>query len=76
MKCPYCNNEMKSGYIPNGQQPVQWLPEGKKPSMLSFQTNDEGVELLNKFKFFKANGYAADAYFCPNCKLVIAKTKE
>ncbi|MDO5015416.1 MAG: PF20097 family protein [Eubacteriales bacterium] len=23
MKCPYCQKEMKSGYIPNGEQPVQ-----------------------------------------------------
>ena len=36
MKCPYCQKEMQTGYIPNGGQPVQWIPYGEKPSVLSF----------------------------------------
>ena len=74
MKCPCCNKEMMLGYIHNGSQPVQWIPDGKKPSMLSFSTTDEGVTLVNKFAPFKTNGYQAEAYYCTNCKLVIAPT--
>ena len=29
MKCPYCQEEMQLGYIPNGGQPVQWIPNGE-----------------------------------------------
>ena len=36
MKCPYCGMEMQAGYIPNGSQPVQWIPDGEKPSLFSF----------------------------------------
>ena len=36
IKCPYCQKEMQTGYIPNGGQPVQWIPYGEKPSVLSF----------------------------------------
>lgn len=75
MICPYCKQEMLLGYIPNAQQPVQWLPEGKKPSPFSFSTSDDGIELKNSFKPFKLNGYVAEAYYCPNCKIVIAKAK-
>ncbi|MCI6636023.1 MAG: MarR family transcriptional regulator, partial [Clostridiales bacterium] len=27
---------MQLGYIPNGGQPVQWIPNGERPSVLSF----------------------------------------
>ena len=74
MKCPYCNKEMALGYVQNGQQPVQWMPDGKKPSMLSHKTTKEGVTLVNEFAPFKANGYKAEAYYCMNCKIVIAPT--
>lgn len=76
MKCPYCQEEMQSGYIHNSNQPVQWIPEGKKPSGFSFTVSDDGVTLSNEFKPFKANGYRAKAYYCNKCHLVIAPTKE
>lgn len=75
MKCPYCNQEMLSGYIPNGNQPVQWLPDGEKPSMLAFTTAEKGVTLVNKFAPLKANGYKATAFYCKECKIVIAPTE-
>ncbi len=74
MKCPCCNKEMQSGYIHNGSQPVQWIPDGKKPSMFSFSTTKEGIRLVNKFEPFKSNGYSAEAYFCSDCKIVVAPT--
>ena len=42
MKCPYCQKEMLRGYIPNGSQPVQWIPDGEGPSLLSFSVAGTG----------------------------------
>ncbi len=73
MKCPYCDKEMLQGYIHNGNQPVQWLPNNSKPSPLRFSTADDGVALINQFRI---NGYKAQAYYCSNCNLVIARTEK
>lgn len=75
MKCPYCNSEMLSGYIPNGNQPVQWLPDREKPSLFSFTIAGKGVALVNEFAPLKANGYKATAFYCAECKIVIAPTE-
>ena len=50
MKCPYCGMEMQAGYIPNGSQPVQWIPDGEKPSLFSFSIAGKGVSLINQYK--------------------------
>jgi hypothetical protein len=63
---------MLLGYIPNSNQPVQWIPEDKKPSLFSFSVTDEGITLNNKFSPFRTNGYKATAYVCMDCKIVIA----
>lgn len=75
MKCPYCKKEMTSGYIPNGQQPVQWIPDGEKPSLFSFSTAEKGVTLNNKFSPLKANGYKAAAFYCCDCGIILALTE-
>ena len=76
MRCPYCNEEMQKGFIPNGGQPVQWIPDGGKPSLLSFSIAEKGVLLIGKFSPLKVNGYRAEAHYCSKCKVVIAPTKE
>ncbi len=75
MKCPYCQKEMQRGYIPNGSQPVQWIPDDERPSFLSFSVAEQGVPLVNQYKPLKANGYIAEAHYCSACKVVIAPTK-
>ncbi len=72
VECPYCGKEMASGFIPNGQQPVQWIPDGEKPSFFSFSKAEKAVTLNNKFSILKANGYKAEAYFCIHCKIIIS----
>ena len=72
MKCPYCNKEMLVGYIHNGNQPVQWIPNGKKPSIFRFSAADGGVKLSNKLSL---NGYNAEAFYCDACHIVVAKTE-
>ncbi len=33
MKCPYCNIEMKKGYIPVDNNNIVWIPEDHKMSL-------------------------------------------
>ena len=75
MKCPHCGEEMIAGYIYNGQQPIQWLPNGVMPARIKFTRKDEGVDLKNKFSFFKESGYRAEAYHCYACQIIIAPTE-
>jgi len=49
MNCPYCQNEMPLGYIPSWSQPVQWLPDGKRPSMFAFTLAKSGIPLINQY---------------------------
>ena len=72
MKCPYCSGEMLVGYIHNGNQPVQWIPNGKKPSIFRFSATDDGIKLDNKFSM---SGYRSEAYYCDACHVVIAKAE-
>ena len=72
MKCPYCSREMEVGYIHNGNQPVQWIPDGKKPSIFRFSATDDGIKLNNKFSM---SGYRSEAYYCCTCRFVISKTE-
>jgi len=74
MRCPYCQGEMQQGYVPNGGQPVQWIPDGEKVSLLSFSVAEKGISLINQFRPLKANGYRAEAHYCSNCRIVIART--
>jgi len=76
MKCPYCEKEMRLGYIPNGEQPVQWIPEGQKPAFTKFSVAKYGIELKNQFAPFKANGYKAEAHYCSACGIVISEIKK
>lgn len=71
MKCPYCEKEMQTGYIPNGNQPVQWIPDGKKSPVLARSVSADGVSLDNSFSL---KGYQAKAHYCAACKLVLART--
>lgn len=75
MKCPYCGNEMSEGYIYNGSQPLQWLPNDVMPSRIKWTTKDDGVNLKNTFKLFKESGYKAEAFYCNKCHIVIAPTE-
>jgi len=46
MKCPYCDNEMETGYLQAGQYLI-WTPE---PHKLSFNLRKDGkdIELIRK----------------------------
>ena len=73
MKCPYCRQEMRLGYLQNSTQPVQWIPKGGKPSMWKGQPAQCGVPFGGGNCIWK--GYTAEAHYCATCGVVIAKTK-
>ena len=68
MKCPRCQREMRNGYLRNSDQPIQWIPEGRKPSIWKMGVAD-GAVVLGTDSFWQ--GYRADASYCPSCKIVI-----
>ena len=73
MKCPYCQREMRAGFLQNSVQPVQWIPAGRKPSMWRGQPAKGGVRMGSGNCIW--SGYTAEAHYCPCCGVVIAKTK-
>ena len=69
MKCPYCENEMLSGYI-QCRDGVYWAekirPVAAVPVLSGNMINLEGEAGGGAF-----GGHAAVAYRCRNCKKVI-----
>ena len=74
MECPYCKKEMKQGYLHNRRQPVQWIPEDSSPSALAFKAAKGSVSLRHK-PTSGIGGYRAEAYYCADCRVVLAKTE-
>ena len=72
MKCPCCEREMRKGYLRNTDQPVQWIPEDKKPSIWKTGVADSAVVLSGESSW---KGYRADACYCSHCKMVIIPVK-
>lgn len=66
-KCPYCNNEMKRGFISGSRFQLEWIPEGKKERN-TILSKDAGIP-LNKLSLFKYNKIEAD--YCSICNKVI-----
>lgn len=74
MECPYCSKEMLCGYLWNDRSPVQWIPDGKKTPMLNFKVAKDAVALGSKLELL--SGYKAQAYYCNECRIVIAKAED
>lgn len=74
MQCPCCDRAMRSGYLQNHGQPVQWIPDGAKPSIWRGGIAREGVPLSAESSWFK--GCTVEAHYCGFCKLVIAPVKK
>ena len=72
MNCPYCSKEMACGYFHNAERPVQWIPDGKKSTVFNFSIAEGAVAFGEKYSLIK--GYVAQAYYCDQCNIVIAKT--
>lgn len=64
MKCPYCNEEMRKGYIQSAR-PIFW---GEKKHKISFVPNsDEEFTISGGF----LTGGTTESYYCIKCKKLI-----
>lgn len=63
MKCPYCNKDMKSGYVQAGQQ----VFFTEKKHTWSFWLNESDTSLSRNNMLMPT----CTAYHCPDCKKVI-----
>lgn len=68
MKCPYCQREMKSGFVPNYDIPVQWIPQGRKGPSIRGQVGKDGIRVGDGGYW---RGYKAEAYYCGVCRIII-----
>ncbi len=67
MKCPYCGEEMRLGYIQSRDR-VAW--DEKKKMVTAFSpTKTATVDLATEGSLF--GGVSAEAYLCVDCKKVI-----
>lgn len=74
MNCPYCQAEMKLGYLHNGRQPIEWVPKDHKATGWADQLSGHGIPFQNNKSFW--SGYRAPAFYCPTCRIVIARTTD
>lgn len=69
MKCPFCGNEMQSGYLQSGR-PFVWS-EGKKVGPVIRKT---GPDVVVSEGFWV--GCHARSEYCPDCKKIITSVPE
>ena len=69
MKCPYCGEEMQTGYLQSAR-PVLWSPQKKKMMFLASEMED--VRITEGLW----NGCFAVADYCELCEKVIVSTLE
>ena len=71
MMCPYCGKDMNKGYIPTQEMPPQWIPSGMKRPSWKWQVSKDAVKCNCDSNL---HGYSMEAYYCANCKIVLAST--
>lgn len=70
MNCPFCETDMKQGYI-NARMDIVWTPT--KKTMDEDPTLDpEAVLLPEESRFEEEN---KEAYYCESCDRVVVKPK-
>ena len=75
MKCPYCGNEMVSGWIPGDRFCLKFVPEdinGTKGVTINRGVVGTYIKLTKNNPFFNN----LDCSFCKNCNLIIAPIKD
>lgn len=68
--CPYCEEEMRRGFLTNRGYQLKWMPDGEKEGITVF-SGKEGIP-LNRFCF--ARNHKIEAYYCEHCHKVIIDT--
>jgi len=64
MKCPYCNKEMKKGFLRSGKH-FHWGPEK------DMYVHPENFRLSEGEGFLGLNGCFAESHYCEKCKILI-----
>ena len=72
-ECPYCKEELETGYIPTGTTPPQWLPKEKKASMLRGGISKDAISLNGKNTL---RGYQIEACRCRRCGMIFLNMKQ
>jgi len=68
-KCPYCQKEMKKGFVEcDGRASLIWLEENKKRSIIS-KMRDKDCIVLGKRDLL--NGVNVESNYCETCNKVI-----
>ena len=70
MKCPYCGEEMQSGFVPTDMIPAQWIPDGKKQSLFKLNYAKDSIKIVYENTAF---GIHAKADYCKTCGIVLLK---
>lgn len=68
MLCPYCNKEMKKGYI-SAYNRLCWTPEGETAHGATKWAKSRNSVMLAEYFFIGAA--TVNANYCENCKKVI-----
>ncbi|OZV13758.1 hypothetical protein CIW83_02125 [Tissierella sp. P1] len=65
MKCPYCGEEMKRGFIYGDRYSLKWIPEEKDKGLI-FQWFARGIKLSDA-----SMNNSVESFCCKNCKKII-----
>lgn len=68
MNCPYCNSEMKHGYI-SAYNRLCWTPEGETARGATKWARSQNSVMLAEYYFFGAA--TVNSYHCAMCKKII-----
>lgn len=68
MNCPYCNNEMKRGYI-SAYNRLSWTPEGEIARGATKWAQSPNSILLAEY--FLVGAAKVNAHYCNSCKKIV-----
>ena len=71
--CPYCGKEMVRGSLPN-ETPPYFLPAGERAPLFRMIVPRSGIELVPDPS--ATVWQEAIAYYCKDCRIVVAQTRE
>lgn len=73
MTCPYCKNEMKSGYI-SAYNRLSWTPEGERvQGGTKWAKSPSSIVLA---EYFLLGAATVDAAYCEGCKKIVIDLEE
>lgn len=68
MQCPYCQKEMKEGFIYSGKSDICWTPKDSQKSMIINHPHENQI-MLAKLHYLK--GCQIKVFRCLHCQIEI-----